>query len=79
LIFLGFIGFLSNYLFAVALQTFNLYYVTNFQYTQLIWASLINYFIFGDIVNERKIIGIVIIIILGLIFINREMKFKNAK
>ena len=79
LIFLGFIGFLSHYLFAVALQTFNLYYVTNFQYTQLIWASLINYFIFGDIVNERKIIGIVIIIILGLIFINREMKFKNAK
>ena len=79
LIFLGFIGFLSHYLFAVALQTFNLYYVTNFQYTQLICASLINYFIFGDIVNERKIIGIVIIIILGLIFINREMKFKNAK
>jgi len=79
LIFLGFIGFLSHYLFAVALQTFNLYHVTNFQYTQLIWASLINFFIFGDIVSERKIIGIVLIIILGLIFINREMKFKNAK
>ena len=79
LIFLGFIGFLSHYLFAVALQTFNLYHVTNFQYTQLIWASLINYFIFGDIVSERKIIGIVLIIILGLIFINREMKFNNAK
>jgi drug/metabolite transporter (DMT)-like permease len=79
LIFLGVIGFLYHYLFAVALQTFNLYHVTNFQYTQLIWASLINYFIFGDIVSERKIIGIVLIIILGLIFINREMKFNNAK
>jgi len=79
LIFLGFIGFLSHYLFAVALQTFNLYHVTNFQYTQLIWASLINYFIFGDIISERKIIGIILIIILGLIFINRELKFKYAK
>ena len=45
LICLGFIGFLSHYLFAIALQTLNLYQVTNFQYTQLIWASLINYFI----------------------------------
>jgi len=79
LIFLGFIGFLSHYLFAVALQTFNLYHVTNFQYSQLIWASLINYFIFGDIVNERKIIGIFFIIIFGLIFVNRELKFKHTK
>ena len=78
LIFLGFIGFLSHYLFALALQTFNLYHVTNFQYTQLIWASLINYFIFGDIVSERKIIGIFFIIIFGLIFVNRELKFKSA-
>jgi drug/metabolite transporter (DMT)-like permease len=79
LIFLGFIGFLSHYLFAVALQTFNLYHVTNYQYSQLIWASLINYFIFGDVVSERKMIGIVLIIIFGLIFINRELKFKYAK
>ena len=71
LIFLGFIGFLSHYLFAVALQTFNLYHVTNFQYTQLIWASLINYFIFGDVVSDKKIIGIFFIIIFGLIFINK--------
>ena len=79
LIILGFIGFLSHYLFAVALQTLNLYQVTNFQYTQLIWASLINYFIFGDIVGEKKIIGIFLIIIFGLIFINREINFKHEK
>ena len=79
LIFLGFIGFLSHYLFAVALQTFNLYHVTNFQYTQLIWASLINYFIFGDTVSDKKIIGIIFIIIFGLIFINRELKYNYAK
>ena len=79
LICLGFIGFLSHYLFAIALQTLNLYQVTNFQYTQLIWASLINYFIFGDIVGEKKIIGIFLIIIFGLIFINREIKLKHAK
>ena len=72
LICLGFIGFLSHYLFAIALQTLNLYQVTNFQYTQLIWASLINYFIFGDIVGEKKLIGIFLIIIFGLIFINRR-------
>ena len=76
LICLGFIGFLSHYLFAIALQTLNLYQVTNFQYTQLIWASLINYFIFGDIVGEKKLIGIFLIIIFGLIFINREIKIK---
>ena len=79
LICLGFIGFFSHYLFAIALQTLNLYQVTNFQYTQLIWASLINYFIFGDIVGEKKIIGIFLIIIFGLIFINREIKLKHAK
>ncbi len=79
LICLGFIGFLSHYLFAIALQTLNLYQVTNFQYTQLIWASLINYFIFGDIVSEKKIIGIILIIIFGLIFINKEIKLKYAK
>jgi len=79
LIFLGFIGFISHYLFAVALQNFNLNHVTNFQYTQLIWASLINYFIFGDVISERKFIGIVLIIVFGLIFFNRELKFKSAK
>ena len=79
LICLGFIGFLSHYLFAIALQTLNLYQVTNFQYTQLIWASLINYFIFGDIVSEKKIIGIILIIVFGLIFINREIKIKYGK
>tara|TARA_B100000700_G_scaffold194140_1_gene213833 strand:- start:625 stop:1497 length:873 start_codon:yes stop_codon:yes gene_type:complete len=79
LICLGFIGFLSHYLFAIALQTLNLYQVTNFQYTQLIWASLINYFIFGDIVGEKKLIGIFLIIIFGLIFINREIRLKYDK
>ena len=79
LITLGFIGFLSHYLFAIALQTLNLYQVTNFQYTQLIWASLINYFIFGDIVGEKKIIGIFLIIIFGLIFINREINLKYER
>jgi drug/metabolite transporter (DMT)-like permease len=79
LICLGFIGFLSHYLFAIALQTLNLYQVTNFQYTQLIWASLINYFIFGDIVGEKKIIGIFLIIIFGLIFINKEINLKYER
>jgi len=79
LICLGFIGFLSHYLFAVALQSLNLYQVTNFQYTQLIWASLINYFIFGDIVGEKKLIGIFLIIIFGLIFINKELRLKYEK
>ena len=79
LVCLGFIGFLSHYLFAIALQTLNLYQVTNFQYTQLIWASLINYFIFGDIVGEKKIIGIFLIIVFGLIFINREIRLKHER
>ena len=79
LVCLGFIGFLSHYLFAIALQTLNLYQVTNFQYTQLIWASLINYFIFGDIVGEKKVIGIFLIIIFGLIFINREIRLKHER
>ena len=74
---LGFIGFLSHYLFAIALQTLDLYHVTNFQYTQLIWASLINFFIFGDTISELKIFGIGLIVIFGLIFINRELRLKK--
>ena len=74
---LGFIGFLSHYLFAIALQTLDLYHVTNFQYTQLIWASLINFFIFGDVISELKIVGIGFIVIFGLIFINRELQLKK--
>ena len=77
LICLGFIGFLSHYLFAIALETLDLYHVTNFQYTQLIWASLINFFIFGDVLSELKIIGIGFIVIFGLIFVNREMRLKR--
>ena len=73
---LGFIGFVSHYMFAYALQILDLSYITNFQYSQLIWASLINVFFFNDPIGINKMVGIILIIILGIIFVQTQNKAK---
>ena len=73
---LGFIGFVSHYMFAYALQILDLSYITNFQYSQLILASLINVYFFNDPISTNKMIGIVMIIILGVIFVQTQAKSK---
>ena len=74
LFFLGLIGYLSHYIFAYVLQSLDLSFITNFQYSQLIWASLINVYFFNDPLSTSKIIGIILIIFLGVLFIQNKIK-----
>ena len=77
LIFLGVLGFTSHLLIIFAIQLSNLSFVTNFQYSQLIWSTLINFYIFGVPFNFNKTIGMVGIIIFGILFIHTEGKKNN--
>ena len=74
LFFLGFIGYLSHFIFAFVLQSLDLSFITNFQYSQLIWASLINVYFFNDPLSTSKIIGIILIIFFGILFIQNRFK-----
>ena len=74
LFFLGFIGYLSHFIFAFVLQSLDLSFITNFQYSQLIWASLINVYYFNDPLSTSKIIGIILIIFFGILFIQNRFK-----
>ena len=76
LIFLGVLGFTSHLLIIFAIQLSNLSFVTNFQYSQLIWSTLINFYIFGVPFNFNKSVGVVGIIIFGILFIHTEGKKK---
>ncbi len=75
LFFLGFIGYLSHFIFAYVLQSLDLSFITNFQYSQLIWASLINVYFFNDPLSTSKIIGVILIIFFGVMFV--QNRFKN--
>ncbi len=72
LIILGLAGFISHSLIIYAIQLSNLSFVTNFQYSQLIWSTIINFLIFGVPFDINKIIGVIGIIIFGILFIRTE-------
>jgi drug/metabolite transporter (DMT)-like permease len=72
LILLGVAGFISHSLIIYAIQLSNLSFVTNFQYSQLVWSTIINFLIFGVPFDYNKIIGVVGIIIFGILFIRTE-------
>ena len=57
-----------------AIQLSNLSFVANFQYSQLIWSTIINFLIFGVPIEMNKIIGIFAIILFGFLFIRSEGK-----
>ena len=69
---LGVAGFVSHSLIIYAIQLSNLSFVTNFQYSQLIWSTIINFIIFGVPFDYNKIVGVIGIIIFGLLFIRTE-------
>jgi len=71
---LGVAGFVSHSLIIYAIQLSNLSFVTNFQYSQLIWSTIINFIIFGVPFDYNKIIGVIGIIIFGVMFIRTEGK-----
>ena len=72
LVLLGAAGFVSHSLIIYAIQLSNLSFVTNFQYSQLIWSTIVNFLIFGVPFDYNKIIGVIGIIIFGLLFISTE-------
>ena len=79
LVVLGVAGFVSHSLIIYAIQLSNLSFVTNFQYSQLIWSTIINFLIFGVPFDYNKIIGVIGIIIFGLLFIKTEGKKDKIK
>tara|TARA_Y100000768_G_C23701468_1_gene551573 strand:- start:46 stop:678 length:633 start_codon:yes stop_codon:yes gene_type:complete len=72
LIAMGFFGFISHFIIIYAIQLSNLSFVTNFQYSQLLWSTIINFLIFGVSAEISKIIGVIGIIIFGILFIRVE-------
>ena len=74
LMLLGFAGFISHSLVVYAIQLSNLSFVTNFQYSQLVWSTIINFLIFGVPFDYNKIVGVIGIIVFGIMFIRTEGK-----
>ena len=72
LILLGLAGFVSHFMLIYAIQLSNLSFVTNFQYSQLVWSTVINFIIFGVPIDINKIYGLIGIIIFGILFIRTE-------
>jgi len=76
LIILGVFGFISHLILVYAIQLSNLSFVANFQYSQLVWSSILGLVIFGTTVELTRILGMVAIIIFGVLFIKFELSKK---
>ena len=74
---MGVCGFISHFKLIYAIQLSNLSFVTNFQYSQLLWSTIINFLIFGVPFDINKIFGVIGIIVFGLLFIKTEGKKNN--
>ena len=79
LVAMGIFGFVSHFIIIYAIQLSNLSFVTNFQYSQLLWSTIINFLIFGVPADISKIIGLIGIIIFGVLFIRVEGNKKVKK
>ena len=79
LVAMGIFGFISHFIIIYAIQLSNLSFVTNFQYSQLLWSTIINFLIFGVPADISKIIGLIGIIIFGVLFIRVEGSKKLKK
>ena len=79
LVAMGIFGFVSHFIIIYAIQLSNLSFVTNFQYSQLLWSTIIDFLIFGVPADISKIIGLIGIIIFGVMFIRVEGSKKVKK
>ena len=79
LVIMGISGFISHFILIYAIQLSNLSFVTNFQYSQLIWSTIINFLIFGVPIDINKIYGLIGIIIFGILFIRTEGSKKKVE
>ena len=77
LILLGTFGFIAHLVLVYAIQLSNLSFVANFQYSQLIWSSLVSFIIFGVPIELSRLFGIAAIIIFGVLFIKFELSKKK--
>ena len=77
LIILGTFGFIAHLVLVYAIQLSNLSFVANFQYSQLIWSSLVSFIIFGVPIELSRLFGIAAIIIFGVLFIKFELSKKK--
>ena len=77
LVIMGVSGFISHFVLIYAIQLSNLSFVTNFQYSQLLWSTVINFLIFGVPIDINKIYGVIGIIVFGILFIKTEVTKKK--
>jgi len=71
---MGIAGFVSHFILIYAIQLSNLSFVTNFQYSQLLWSTIINFLIFGVPFDLNKIFGVIGIIVLVYYLLEPKVK-----
>ncbi|MEJ2220243.1 MAG: DMT family transporter [Desulfobacterales bacterium] len=72
LVWLGFLGALGHYLMIKAYQLAPASLLAPFDYTTLIWATILGFVVFGDLPDGWTVLGAVIIMSSGLYLIRRE-------
>ena len=75
---LGFLGSIGHYFMIKAFKFAPVSTLAPFDYTILIWATLLGFFLFGDLPDAWTITGTLIIISSGLYLIKRERRFVTA-
>ena len=68
----GALASLGHYLLIVAYRHTPAPVLTPFMYSQLLWAVMLGYLVFGDVPNRWTIIGAAIVIASGLYLVHRE-------
>lgn len=74
LVLLGVLGALSHFVFIMALHSAPASVVSPFSYTQIVWAVLIGFFVFGDIPDVWTLIGTSLVVGAGLYVFLRERR-----
>ena len=78
LVLAGLIGGVGQMLLTEALRVAPVGVVAPFDYTQLIWASLIGFFIWGELPHPATVIGAVIVAASGIYILYRELRILRA-
>jgi drug/metabolite transporter (DMT)-like permease len=71
---MGFLGALSHYLMIRAYAIAPASLLAPFDYTTLIWATILGFFMFGDLPDTWTVLGAIIIMSSGLYLIRRESR-----
>jgi drug/metabolite transporter (DMT)-like permease len=74
LVWLGFLGALSHYLMIRAYAIAPASLLAPFDYTTLIWATILGFVMFGDLPDTWTVTGAIIIVASGLYLIRRESR-----